>query len=571
MISARHRDVLALPIFKQEDTSLSVETETKNPPFQYVLCASTSPAVKLHDEILTYLNQADQVNWQRSRQERPQARTESAPDCSKTVRTSSVVWSVPKVARPKELNHFRPFALTSHLMKTLERIILHHLRPLVSSPLDPLQFAYRPGIGPALLRAKLEGAGVDRHLTTWTTDYLTNRPQFVRLHDCVSDVVTCSTGAPQGMVLSPFLFTLYTSDLCHNTSNCYIQKFSDDTAIVGSIFYAVVCWGGGCMDRDRRRLDKLIRRASSVLDSPLDSVEEVGEKRMLSKLASIMDNTSHPLRESVVALSSSFNIPMSVGITNPKTSPSQLNGVEFLWGLSKWTSIFVQMRLESIIEEAAEHELKKSSKRTLPADCGDSPAKRSSVRTPPLLHLPGFSTCNRVNSSSPNHQGEVTGHIAMEQLSPAASLQEPQQWLHKNRFATYTQLFSHFSGSDLLKLTRDDLVQICGPADGIRLFNALKSRSVRPRLTVYLCQESLQSQSPTPLEGSCDSKNGEHCNSAIYVYHALYLEEMTASELTSKIASIINIPVAQINQVFRQGPSGIHILLSDQVMADPAS
>lgn len=31
-------------------------------------------------------------------------------------------------------------------------------------------------------------------------------------------------------------------------------------------------------------------------------------------------------------------------------------------------------------------------------------------------------------------------------------------------------------GADLLKLTREDLVQICGPADGIRLFNALKSR-----------------------------------------------------------------------------------------------
>lgn len=31
-------------------------------------------------------------------------------------------------------------------------------------------------------------------------------------------------------------------------------------------------------------------------------------------------------------------------------------------------------------------------------------------------------------------------------------------------------------GADLLKLTREDLVQICGPADGIRLYNALKSR-----------------------------------------------------------------------------------------------
>lgn len=67
-----------------------------------------------------------------------------------------------------------------------------------------------------------------------------------------------------------------------------------------------------------------------------------------------------------------------------------------------------------------------------------------------------------------------------------------------------------------MKLTREDLVQICGPADGIRLFNALKSRcvcvcvsfvcvceadgtlmfciclcrSVRPRLTMYICQES---------------------------------------------------------------------------------
>lgn len=50
-------DVLALPIFKQEDSSLPQENETKHPPFQYVMCAATSPAVKLYDETLTYLNQ----------------------------------------------------------------------------------------------------------------------------------------------------------------------------------------------------------------------------------------------------------------------------------------------------------------------------------------------------------------------------------------------------------------------------------------------------------------------------------------------------------------------------------
>lgn len=36
--------------------------------------------------------------------------------------------------------------------------------------------------------------------------------------------------------------------------------------------------------------------------------------------------------------------------------------------------------------------------------------------------------------------------------------------------------FVNVSGSDLLKMSREDFIQICGPADGIRLFNAIKGR-----------------------------------------------------------------------------------------------
>lgn len=61
----------------------------------------------------------------------------------------------------------------------------------------------------------------------------------------------------------------------------------------------------------------------------------------------------------------------------------------------------------------------------------------------------------------------------------------------------------------------------------------------------------------------------ELCNSTlksfILVYHAIYLEDMAASEVTRKLASVFNIPLHQINQVYRQGPTGIHILVSDQV------
>ncbi len=67
------------------------------------------------------------------------------------------------------------------------------------------------------------------------TDYLTDRPQYVRLKDIMSDTVVISTGAPQGTVLGPLLFTLYTSDFCHSSELCHIQKFADDTDIIGCI------------------------------------------------------------------------------------------------------------------------------------------------------------------------------------------------------------------------------------------------------------------------------------------------------------------------------------------------
>ncbi|KAI3355420.1 hypothetical protein L3Q82_018261 [Scortum barcoo] len=68
---------------------------------------------------------------------------EGSPSCWKT----SCIIPVPKKPHPGELNDFRPVALTSHVMKTMERLLLHHLRPQTHHALDPLQFAYREKTG----------------------------------------------------------------------------------------------------------------------------------------------------------------------------------------------------------------------------------------------------------------------------------------------------------------------------------------------------------------------------------------------------------------------------------------
>ena len=77
--------------------------------------------------------------------------------------------------------------------------------------------------------------------------------------------------------------------------------------MTSALLNAVVCWGGSSKDRDRKRLNKLVWRTSSVLDCLLDSTDVVGERTMLAKLTSIVDNTSHPLHRTVEALSSSFS------------------------------------------------------------------------------------------------------------------------------------------------------------------------------------------------------------------------------------------------------------------------
>ncbi|TWW61740.1 hypothetical protein D4764_04G0003870 [Takifugu flavidus] len=61
-----------------------------------------------------------------------------------------------------------------------------------------------------------------------------------------------NTGAPQGTVLSPFLFTTYTADLQYHSETCHLQKYSDDTVIVG-------CVENGQEDEYRDRVESFVR------------------------------------------------------------------------------------------------------------------------------------------------------------------------------------------------------------------------------------------------------------------------------------------------------------------------
>ena len=65
-----------------------------------------------------------------------------------------------------------------------------------------------------ILPDKLQMFGICGNELRWMTDYLTNRTQSV----LVGGVLSCSqlvvSGVPQGSILGPLLFALYTSQIC---------------------------------------------------------------------------------------------------------------------------------------------------------------------------------------------------------------------------------------------------------------------------------------------------------------------------------------------------------------------
>jgi len=77
------------------------------------------------------------------------------------------------------------------------------------------------------------------------------------------------------------------------------------TIIESALFYAVVCWGSCTSDKNCRRLDKLVKKASSVVGRILDPLNAVVEQWMRRKLYSVLENNKHPLHSNLAGQRSS--------------------------------------------------------------------------------------------------------------------------------------------------------------------------------------------------------------------------------------------------------------------------
>lgn len=87
----------------------------------------------------------------------------------------------------------------------------------------------------SLPRDKLSAVHVDSTLVSWVTDCLTGRPPVQITGLCVRADRKQHRFATGTCFCSFFLSLFYTSDFSYLSKTCLLQKFSDDTAILGCI------------------------------------------------------------------------------------------------------------------------------------------------------------------------------------------------------------------------------------------------------------------------------------------------------------------------------------------------
>ena len=172
-----------------------------------------------------------------------------------------------------DLNNFRPISNLNFISKILEKVVASRIQSHLSSNSlsSSFQSAYRifhstettllkihndlilvmdrgevtslilldlsadfDTVDHSILLTRLQNwFGLDGLSLDWFTSYLSSRSQAVSINDSISAFSTLSCGVPQGSVLGPLLFTLYTTplDSVISKNSLKYHLYADDTQL----------------------------------------------------------------------------------------------------------------------------------------------------------------------------------------------------------------------------------------------------------------------------------------------------------------------------------------------------
>lgn len=182
----------------------------------------------------------------------------------------SLVRPIPKVTNPQDFKDLRPISILPLLSKILERCMESQLRRYIdeNNILPVKQSGFRSShscatalldvsddifsamdcglvtvlvlldfskafdtISHEMLLSICSYVGLSSDACALLQSYLSDRFQMVTLDSHISNALPVSCGVPQGSILGPLLFSIYTSQLVNCISSCKFHMYADDTQL----------------------------------------------------------------------------------------------------------------------------------------------------------------------------------------------------------------------------------------------------------------------------------------------------------------------------------------------------
>ena len=171
-------------------------------------------------------------------------------------------------------SNYRPIALTSHIIKVFEKLLVNHMTSYLeeNNKLNQNQYGFRAGrsclaqliahyekilsslesnsnvdviyldfakaydkVDHGILLHKVRGMGITGKLGIWLHSFLTDREQVVSVEGVVTQPSTVKSGVPQGSVLGPLLFLIHISDINTHVQYSSVTSFADDTRMLKEV------------------------------------------------------------------------------------------------------------------------------------------------------------------------------------------------------------------------------------------------------------------------------------------------------------------------------------------------
>ena len=175
---------------------------------------------------------------------------------------------------PSSVESYRPIALTSVIVKILEKIIKKHIlfylelnnilfknqhgflskRSTLTNLIETLNFFTEnvdaksnvdalyidlskdfDSVSQIKLIYKQKKYGFGGFFLTWIHNFLTNRPQVVKINSKLSHAYVADSGLPQGSICAPLLFILYIDGISDKIEYANLNLYADDAKFFGVV------------------------------------------------------------------------------------------------------------------------------------------------------------------------------------------------------------------------------------------------------------------------------------------------------------------------------------------------